>query len=98
MKRANQLLKEVLEQDNLCATLRAKIQVFLDPAPNGYKDWKKGDLLRVIDRDKDDVAQIGDIVTHNDTDGSVAPWCLLLDGSENVCMAGTELEFVERPE
>lgn len=98
MKRANQLLKEVLEQDNLCATLRAKIQVFLDPAPNGYKDWKKGDRLVVIDREEHDSLQLGDIVIHDDTDGNSAPWVLTLDGTERYCMSACELEFVERPE
>ena len=98
MSKANQLLKEVLEQDNLCATLRAKIQVFLDPASNGYRDWKQGDRLVVIDREEQDFLQIGDIVIHDDTDGNSAPWVLTLDGTERYCMSNTELQFMERPE
>ena len=98
MSKANQLLKEVLEQVNLCATLRAKIQIFLDPASNGYRDWKKGDRLVVIDREEHDPLQLGDIVIHDDTDGNSAPWVLTLDGTKKHCMSNTELQFMERPE
>ena len=62
------------------------------------EDWKRGDVLRVIEVDPADPCKLGDIVVHVDNPGDSVPYCLTPSGKQLAFVAERQLEFVSRPE
>ena len=61
------------------------------------KGWIRGDVLRVNRIDPEDPAIIGDLVTHDDENGSSVPYCITPSGERWAFVAEDQLEFVCRP-
>lgn len=68
------------------------------PSKLPYTKWERGDQLRVISVDKGDPFELGQIVTHADTDGNDVPFCTGSGFKDPYAMCQHQLEFVERPE
>ena len=63
-----------------------------------YSEWKRGDILRVVESDYGDPVIEGALVTHDDDDGDITPYCLTEYGALWSFVASRQLEFVSRPE
>lgn len=76
-----------------------------------HTEWQKGDILRVIAKDRNDPLEVGELVVHGDAAGSCAPyvtpitktkkWERTMNGQNpedcRWAMNHEELEFVRRP-
>lgn len=60
-----------------------------------YTEWRRGDVLRVVQVDRRDRFTVGDLVTHDDRVGDRAP--MVTGTSGRFPMDHEQLEFVLRP-
>lgn len=59
-----------------------------------YKQWRRGDILRVISVDELDPFKVGDIVVHRDNDGDDAPFVSIGMNGHEWAIPHEQLEFV----